>query len=186
MSRKRTIIVVPKIPFVLNLFLILFGIIILLCMSVVWIIFEEFTAFTDYTQDWIEFNFFIHYWDRLTITRTYLSFMFIYGAVLLVVGSMQIHGLRKHERLYLHYAPLLLILVALITVLGSIAWLLVTVVNFDKGFLANSGYIFGKMRFKGNVWKDLTYREDSFKLVAYNQTPRKAIVLDRWVHQYVS
>lgn len=185
MSRKRTNIIVPKLPLVLNLFLLLFGIFILLCMSVVWIIFEEFTAFTDYTQDWIEFNFFILYWDRLTITRTYLSFIFIYGAILLIIASMQIHGLRKHKRLFLHYAPLLLIIIAVITFLGSVAWLIVTAVNYNQGFLANSGFIFDKMRFKGNVWKDLKYREESFKLVAYKQVPRKALVLERWVHQYV-
>ncbi len=52
-------------------------------MSVVVAVFEEFTAFTDYTQNWIEFNFFIHYWDKLAISRVYLSFIFIYGGVVL-------------------------------------------------------------------------------------------------------
>ena len=73
-----------KLPFILNMVLIALGVFILLAMSVVWIIFEEFTAFTDYTQQWIEFNFFILYWDKLTISRTYLSFMMIYGAIILL------------------------------------------------------------------------------------------------------
>ncbi len=55
----------------------------MITMSVVMFIFEEFTAFTDYTQDWIEFNFFISYWDKLTISRVYLWFIFIYGGVIL-------------------------------------------------------------------------------------------------------
>ena len=72
-----------KLPYTLNSVLILLGVFILLAMSIVWIVFEEFTAFTDYTQQWIEFNFFIHYWDKLTIARVYLSFIMIYGGVIL-------------------------------------------------------------------------------------------------------
>ena len=59
-------------------------------MSVVIGVFEEFTAFTDFTQQWIEFNFFIFYWDKLTITRTYLAFLFIYGA-LVIAGKILAH-----------------------------------------------------------------------------------------------
>ncbi len=72
-----------KLPFTLNVILILLGIFILIAMSAVWIVFEEFTAFTDYTQQWIEFNFFIYYWDKLTISRVYLAFIHIYGGVIL-------------------------------------------------------------------------------------------------------
>ncbi len=82
-SIKRNIELASKLPILLNTVLIGIAIFILLSMSIVWGVFEEFTAFTDYTQDWIEFNFFIHYWDRLTISRVYLSFIFIYGAVIL-------------------------------------------------------------------------------------------------------
>ena len=74
-----------NLPFTLNAFMILFGMFILFAMAIVWIVFEEFTAFTDYTQQWIEFNFFIFYWDKLTISRVFLSFITIYGGVL--VGS---------------------------------------------------------------------------------------------------
>lgn len=82
-SSKRTKRLVANLPFSLNLASILLGVFIVLAMSIVWIVFEEFTAFTDYTQQWIEFNFFIHYWDKLTIARVYLSFIHIYGGVLI-------------------------------------------------------------------------------------------------------
>lgn len=170
-------------PISLNSLLILLGIFILFAMSIVLIIFEEFTAFTDYTQQWIEFNFFIYYWDKLTITRVYLSFIFIYGAVIIACASLQIYGLRKKNLNFLHLAPLVLIGIAIITVLGAICWLIVTAVNYNEGFLATGGFIFERMRFKGNVWKDLVYREESFRVVTENRVPDKAHIIKIWVHQ---
>ena len=82
-SSKRSRRALDRLPFTLNVILILLGSFILIAMSAVIGIFEEFTAFTDYTQQWIEFNFFIHYWDKLTIARVYLWFIFIYGAVII-------------------------------------------------------------------------------------------------------
>ena len=82
-TSKRSRRALAKLPITLNLVLIFLGIFILIAMSAVLGVFEEFTAFTDYTQQWIEFNFFIHYWDKLTIARVYLSFIFIYGAAIL-------------------------------------------------------------------------------------------------------
>jgi hypothetical protein len=73
---------VPKLPCAFNLILFGLGIFIVLAMCVVWFIFEEYTAFTDYTQQWIEFNYFISYWDKLTITRLYLALIHIYGGIL--------------------------------------------------------------------------------------------------------
>jgi hypothetical protein len=96
---------------------------------------------------------------------------------------MQLHGLRKKNINFLHLAPLLLIFVAIITVLGAICWLIVTAVNFNEGFLATGGFIFERMRFKGNVWKDLIYREQSFRMVTEDRVPRKAPILKIWVHQ---
>ena len=88
-----------SLPIALNSILLCIGIFILLSMSVVWIVFEEFTAFTDFTQDWIEFNFFIYYWDRLTISRVYLSFILIYGAVIL--ASMFVFSI--YQSFYIFY-----------------------------------------------------------------------------------
>lgn len=180
---KRRRLVMISLPTTLNGFLILFGVFILFSMAIVWIIFEEFTAFTDNTQQWIEFNFYIFYWDKLTISRVYLSFITIYGAILVGIGAMQIHGIRKKNLSFLHLAPLLLVLVALITVLGAISWLIVTAVNYNEGFLATGGFIFERMRFKGNVWKDLIYREQSFKYVTHGIVPRKSPILKIWVFQ---
>ncbi|CAF0830214.1 unnamed protein product [Brachionus calyciflorus] len=180
---RRTRRALAKLPFTLNFTLIGLGVFIMLAMSIVLIIFEEFTAFTDYTQQWIEFNFFIHYWDKLTIARVYLSFMLIYGAVIVAISAMQIHGMRKLNLSFLHLAPLLLISVAILTILGAISWLIVTAVNYNEGFLATGGFIFERMRFKGNVWKDLIYREQSFRLVTENKVPLKAPILKIWVHQ---
>ena len=84
-NNKRSRRAMLNLPITLNGFLIVFGLFILFAMAIVWIVFEEFTAFTDNTQQWIEFNFFIFYWDKLTISRVYLSFITIYGGVL--VGS---------------------------------------------------------------------------------------------------
>jgi hypothetical protein len=81
-NSKRSRRVLAKLPLSLNAVLILLGVFIMIAISVVIIIFEEFTAFTDYTQQWIEFNFFIYYWDKLTISRVYISFLLIYGAAI--------------------------------------------------------------------------------------------------------
>lgn len=182
-SSKRRLDLSKSLPVILNSLLICLGIFILISMTVVWIVFEEFTAFTDFTQDWIEFNYFIHYWDRIAISRVYLSFIFIYGAFLLAIGALQIHGYRKNNLTIMYIAPYLLVFVATISILSAIFWLLVTAVNHDEGFLATSGFIFDKMRFKGNVWKDLKYREESWKLVTSNSVPSKAFILNTWVHQ---
>ena len=182
-SAKRARMVIADLPYAVNIALIFFGAFVLIAMSGVWIIFEEFTAFTDYTQQWIEFNFFIHYWDKLTIARVYLTFIHVYGGVVLVIASLQIHGLRKRHIGLLHLAPLLLIALAIVTVLGAICWLIVTAVNYNEGFLATGGFIFERMRFKGNVWKDLIYREQSFRLVTENLVPIKSPILKIWVFQ---
>ena len=86
----------------INGVLLALAIFIIISMSIYWGFFEEWTIWTDYTMAWVgaflsigsmhlapvllfqvEFNFFIYYWDRLTITRVYLSFIYIYGFVLL-------------------------------------------------------------------------------------------------------
>jgi hypothetical protein len=81
-SAKRSRRALAQLPYTLTVLLIILGVFTLISMTVVLIVFEEFTAFTDYTQQWIEFNFFIHYWDKLTIARVYLWLIFAYGGVL--------------------------------------------------------------------------------------------------------
>jgi hypothetical protein len=70
--------------------------------------------------------------------------------------------------------------------LGAIAWLITTAVNHNEGFLATGGFIFERMRFKGNVWKDLKFREQSFRVVTDNMVPPKAPILNTWIYQYES
>lgn len=84
LASKRTRLAIAKLPLTLNGLQILLGIFTILALAVVIFIFEEFTAFTDYTQQWIEFNFFIYYWDKLTISRVYLWFLFCYGWALIL------------------------------------------------------------------------------------------------------
>ena len=96
---------------------------------------------------------------------------------------MQIYGYRKNNLTLMYFAPYLLIFVAVVSILSSLIWLVFTAVNFNEGFLANSGFIFDRMRFKGNVWKDLKYREESWKVVTANLVPDKAQILKTWVHQ---
>ena len=96
---------------------------------------------------------------------------------------MQIHGIRKKDLNFLHLAPLILIFIAIVTLLGAISWLIVTAVNYNEGFLATGGFIFERMRFKGNVWKDLIFREQSFLYVTHNNVPTKGQILRIWAHQ---
>lgn len=93
--------------------------------------------------------------------------------------------MRKGKINLLYFAPYLLIFVAVVTMLGALMWLIVTAVNHNEGFLATGGFIFERMRFKGNVWKDLKYREQSWKVVTSNQVPPKSAILKTWVHQLV-
>lgn len=67
----------------INGVLLALAVFIIISMSIYWGFFEEWTIWTEYTMAWVEFNFFIYRWDRLTITRVYLAFIYIYGFVLL-------------------------------------------------------------------------------------------------------
>jgi len=82
----------------INGFLLAFAIFIIVTMSIYWAFFEEWTIFTEYTMAWVEFNFFIFYWDRLTITRAYLALIFLYGFVLL--ASMLIKCFIQSENFF--------------------------------------------------------------------------------------
>ncbi|CAF0720544.1 unnamed protein product [Adineta steineri] len=89
----------------INGLLLALAIFIIISMSIYWGFFEEWTIWTDYTMAWVEFNFFIYYWDRLTITRVYLAFIYIYGFVLLTIMILQIHGYRRRNIFLIEYVP---------------------------------------------------------------------------------
>jgi hypothetical protein len=94
-----------------------------------------------------------------------------------------LRALKKKDLNLLHLSPLLLVFVAVITTIGAMCWLIVTAVNYNEGFLATGGFIFERMRFKGNVWKDLVFRQQSWYLVTRNLVPPKSPILKIWVHQ---
>jgi hypothetical protein len=183
----------------INGLLLAFAIFIILSMSIYWAFFEEWTIWTDYTMAWVEFNFFIYYWDRLTITRVYLSFIYIYGFVLLaskigvlftknvlivfLVIGLQIHGYRRRNIFLMEYVPYSLFTLAIITMLGGVCWFTVTMINMNAGFLTKETFLLERLRFKGNAFKELKYREESFHLVTSGRVPPRVFILTAFVNQ---
>ncbi|CAF3837553.1 unnamed protein product [Adineta steineri] len=109
--------------------------------------------------------FFIYHWDCLTVTRVYLAFIYIYGFVLLTVMILQIHGYRRRNIFLIEYVPYSLFGLALVTILGGLCWFAVTMINMNAGFLTKETFLLERLRFKGNAFKELKYREESFLLV---------------------
>ncbi|CAF3950663.1 unnamed protein product, partial [Adineta steineri] len=144
----------------INGLLLALAIFIIISMSIYWGFFEEWTIWTDYTMAWVEFNFFIYYWDRLTITRVYLAFIYIYGFVLLTIMILQIHGYRRRNIFLIEYVPYSLFGLALVTILGGLCWFAVTMINMNAGFLTKETFLLERLRFKGNAFKELKYREE--------------------------
>jgi len=167
----------------INGFLLAFAIFIIISMSIYWGFFEEWTIWTDYTMAWVEFNFFIYYWDRLTITRVYLSLIYIYGFVLLGIMATQIHAYRHRNIFLIQYVPYSLLILGIITILGGLAWFAVTMINMNAGFMTKETFLLERLRFKGNAFKELKYREESFRLVTSGRVPPRVFILTAFVNQ---
>ncbi|CAF3490842.1 unnamed protein product [Rotaria socialis] len=167
----------------INGFLLAFAIFIIISMSIYWGFFEEWTIWTDYTMAWVEFNFFIYYWDRLTITRAYLSLIYIYGFALLTIIALQIHSYRRRNAFLMQYVPYSLLGLAIITILGGLAWFAVTMINMNAGFLTKETFLLERLRFKGNAFKELKYREQAFHLVTSGRVPPRVFILTAFVNQ---
>lgn len=182
----------------INGLLLALAIFIIISMSIYWGFFEEWTIWTDYTMAWVEFNFFIYYWDRLTITRVYLSLIYIYGFVLLasmflimiiemnfsfLVIASQIHAFRRRNIFLMEYVPYALLALGLITIMGGLAWFAVTMVNMNAGFLTRETFLLERLRFKGNAFKEMKYREQSFHLVTSGRVPPRVFILTAFVNQ---
>ncbi|CAF1329050.1 unnamed protein product [Adineta ricciae] len=167
----------------INGFLLALAIFIIISMSIYWGFFEEWTVWTDYTMAWVEFNFFIYYWDRLTITRTYLAFIYIYGFVLLTIIGLQIHAFRRRNAFLMEYVPYSMFGLALITIIGGLCWFAVTMINMNAGFLTKETFLLERLRFKGNAFKELKYREESFRLVTSGLVPPRVFILTAFVNQ---
>ncbi|CAF3499359.1 unnamed protein product, partial [Rotaria sp. Silwood2] len=151
-------------------------------MSIYWVFFEEWTIWIDFTMTWVEFNFFIYYWDRLTITRVYLSLIYIYGFVLLTIIALQIHDYRHRNIFLMEYVPYALFTLGIITILGGLAWFAVTMINMNAGFLTKETFLLERLRFKGNAFKELKYREESFRLVTQGLVPPRVFILTAFVN----
>ncbi|CAF0895368.1 unnamed protein product [Rotaria sp. Silwood1] len=167
----------------INGLLLALAIFIIISMSIYWGFFEEWTIWTDYTMAWVEFNFFIYYWDRLTITRVYLSFIYIYGFVLFIIIALQIHGYRRRNIFLMEYVPYSLFCLATVTIIGGLCWFAVTMINMNAGFLTKETFLLERLRFRGNAFKELKYREQSFDLVTTGRVPPRVFILTAFVNQ---
>ncbi|CAF1505022.1 unnamed protein product [Rotaria magnacalcarata] len=159
------------------------AIFIIISMSIYWGFFEEWTIWTDYTMPWVEFNFFIYYWDRLTITRAYLSLIYIYGFALLAIIALQIHAYRRRNIFLMEYVPYSLFCLAIVTIIGGLCWFAVTMINMNAGFLTKETFLLERLRFRGNAFKELNYREQSFNLVTSGRVPPRVFILTAFVNQ---
>ena len=184
----------------INGLLLALAIFIIISMSIYWGFFEEWTIWTDYTMAWVEFNFFIYYWDRLTITRVYLGFIYIYGFVLLtskkqsdrkeilirsflLVLALQIYSFRHRNIFLMEYVPYALFGLSLVTIMGGLSWFAITMINMNAGFLTKETFLLERLRFRGNAFKELKYREESFALVTAGRVPPRVFILTAFVNQ---
>lgn len=100
----------------------------------------------------------------------------------LVIAS-QIHAFRRRNIFLMEYVPYALFALGLITILGGLAWFAVTMVNMNAGFLTRETFLLERLRFKGNAFKEMKYREQSFHLVTTGRVPPRTFILTAFVNQ---
>jgi len=83
----------------------------------------------------------------------------------------------------MEYVPYFLFGFAIITILGGLAWFAVTMINMNAGFLTKETFLLERLRFKGNAFKELRYREEAFHLVTSGQVPPRVFILTAFVNQ---
>jgi hypothetical protein len=83
----------------------------------------------------------------------------------------------------LEYVPYTLFGLGIITILGGLAWFAVTMINMNAGFLTKETFLLERLRFRGNAFKDLKYREESFHLVTSGRVPPRVFILTAFVNQ---
>ena len=79
--------------------------------------------------------------------------------------------------------PYALFALAIVTIIGGICWFAVTMINMNAGFLTKETFLLERLRFKGNAFKELKYREESFKLVTSGRVPPRVFILTAFVNQ---
>jgi hypothetical protein len=83
----------------------------------------------------------------------------------------------------MQYVPYALFTLAIVTILGGIAWFAVTMINMNAGFLTRETFLLERLRFRGNAFKEMKYREESFKLVTSGRVPPRVFILTAFVNQ---
>jgi hypothetical protein len=97
--------------------------------------------------------------------------------------SSQIHGYRYRNIFLMQYVPYSLCALGVISILGGLAWFAVTMINMNAGFLTKETFLLERLRFKGNAFKELKYREESFNLVTSGRVPPRVFILTAFVSQ---
>lgn len=100
-----------------------------------------------------------------------------------LVMAFQIHAYRHRNVFLMQYVPYSLFTLAVITILGGLAWFAVTMINMNAGFMTKETFLLERLRFKGNAFKDLKYREESFHLVTQGRVPPRIFILTAFVNQ---
>jgi hypothetical protein len=98
--------------------------------------------------------------------------------------ASQIHAYRRRNIFLMEYVPYALFGLGIISILGGLAWFAVTMINMNAGFLTKETFLLERLRFKGNAFKELRYREESFNLVTQGRVPPRIFILTAFVNQY--
>ena len=83
----------------------------------------------------------------------------------------------------MEYVPYSLLILSFISILGGLAWVSVTMINMNAGFLTKETFLLERLRFRGNAFKELKYREESFALVTSGRVPPRAFIVTAFVNQ---
>jgi hypothetical protein len=100
-----------------------------------------------------------------------------------LVITLQIRAYRKRNAFLMEYVPYSLFGLALVSILGGLVWFATTMINMNAGFLTKETFLLERLRFKGNAFKELKYREEAFALVTSGRVPPRVFILTAFVNQ---
>lgn len=83
----------------------------------------------------------------------------------------------------MEYVPYSLFGLSIITIIGGLCWFAVTMINMNAGFLTKETFLLERLRFRGNAFKEMNYREKSFELVTSGRVPPRVFILTAFVNQ---
>jgi hypothetical protein len=119
----------------------------------------------------------------LVIKYIYLILIDIISSYFFLVIALQIRGYRKRNIFLMEHVPYSLFGLSLITIIGGLIWFAVTMINMNAGFLTKETFLLERLRFKGNAFKELKYREEAFYLVTSGHVPPRVFILTAFVNQ---